>query len=348
MKRTSVTLADLAKQLDLSAATVSRALNGFPEVNARTRARVEQAAARLGYRPNVSAKSLVKGLVGAIGLVPRKEEQGFIDPLLAEFLDGATAITAKRGLQLSLLAPTVNDEPAAYRPAIAGNVVDAFIVSSPDVTDSRVDELIRTGFPFVLHGRTMADQPYWSYDIDNYDGFLRAARLLQDYGHTRMAFLGGRANARFATDRLAGARDALAEKGLTLPDENIRHGEMTEDLGYQAGRHYLALRSVQRPTAFLCLNIYVAMGLMRAGRGYGLRCPDDFSIIVHDDRAPYLRAEFSDPPLTAVQSSIREAGVRVTELVMELLESPQAPPRQVVAPVELVLRASVARVSGDS
>lgn len=348
MAYSNVKLTDLARHLNLSPATVSRALNGFPEVNEKTRARVVSAAAQLGYRPNVSAKSLVKGLVGAIGLVPRKEEQGFIDPLLAEFLDGVTAVTAAHGIRLSLLASQGDDPPATYRTAIAGRVADAFIVSSPDVTDPRVDELIRMRFPFVLHGRTKTDQPCWFYDIDNYDGFLRATHLLLDYGHRRIALLGGRASARFTNDRLSGARDALAEKGLSLPDGNVRHGEMTEELGFLAGRHYLALSASQRPTAFLCLNIYVAMGLLRAGREHGLRCPSDFSIVVHDDRAPYLRAEFSDPPLTAVQSSIREAGTRVTEMVMELIQNPNAAPQQIVEPVELVLRNSVARVAERS
>ena len=88
------------------------------------------------------------------------------------------------------------------------------------------------------------------------------------------------------------------------------------------------------------------MGLLRAGRERGQRCPSDFSVVIHDDRAPYLRAEFSDPPLTAVQSPIREAGVRVTEMVMELIDQPDAPPQQIVEPVELVLRNSVARVAG--
>lgn len=346
MKRSNVKLTDLAKHLSLSPATVSRALNGFPEVNEKTRARVERAAAQMGYRPNVSAKSLVKGLVGAIGLLPRKEEQGFIDPLLAEFLDGVTSVTASHGIQLSLLASQGQDVQATYKAAVAGRVADAFIVNSPDVNDPRIDQLISLRFPFVLHGRTKTEQPYWFYDIDNYDGFLRATRLLLDYGHKQIAFLGGRATPRFTTDRLSGARDALAERGLSLPDGNVRHGEMTEELGFLGGRHYLSLPAAQRPTAFLCLNIYVAMGLLRAGRERGQRCPSDFSVVIHDDRAPYLRAEFSDPPLTAVQSPIREAGVRVTEMVMELIDQPDAPPQQIVEPVELVLRNSVARVAG--
>lgn len=298
----------------------------------------------MGYQPNASARSLVNGLVNAIGLVPQKEVKGFIDPLLAEFLDGVTSVTSRRGVQLSLLAAQASDEKEAYLSAIAGRSVDAFIVSSPSVADSRVDGLLNAGFPFVLHGRTQAAAPYWSYDINNYDGFFRAARLLTDYGHKRIAFLGGRADARFTVDRLAGAQEALKQQGLRLSAEDIRFGEMTEELGYLSGCEYLSLPAPMQPTAFLCLNIYVAMGLLRAGREIGLRCPEDFSVIVHDDRAPYLRAEFSDPPLTAVQSSIHDAGVRVTEMVMDLLANPDAVPRQIVQPVELVLRQSVGRV----
>lgn len=345
MIKKAATLRDLAKALGLSTATVSRALNGFPEVKEQTRIRVEAAAAQMGYRPNISARNLANGQVNAVGLVPRKEAGGFIDPLLAEFLDGVTSVTAENGVILSLPTAQDNDTLDAYRSVIAGRAVDAFIVSSPDVVDKRVAELIKARFPFVLHGRTQADAPFWSYDIDNYDGFYRATHLLIDYGHRKIAFIGGRMDARFTVDRLNGTQDALREKGLNLPEQNICYGEMTEHLGYVSGLRYLSLPAERRPSAFLCLNIYVAMGLLRASRERGLSCPADFSIIVHDDRAPYLRAEFSDPPLTAVQSSIRSAGIRVAEMVMNMLRDLDAKPKQIIEPVELVLRQSVALVT---
>ncbi|MEZ5836667.1 MAG: substrate-binding domain-containing protein [Geminicoccaceae bacterium] len=344
MTRSVITLRELAKALDLSPTTVSRALNGFPEVNEMTRKRVEKLAGELGYRPNLSAKRLAHGVVGAIGLVLQKEDKGFIDPLLAEFLDGVSAHLAMLDVDLTLFASGRGDEVETYSRAIAQKTVDGFIVSAPSLADPRVMELARQRFPFVLHGRTDVKARYSYYDIDNFGGFEQATRLLLGFGHRNLAFIGGTPDARFASDRLSGTRSALAAEGLSLPAENVFYGLMTEKLGHEAGGRYFDMPAGERPSAFLCLSLYVALGLMRAGRERGLTCPRDYSLIVHDDRAPYLRAEFFDPPLTALQSSIRDGGIQVASMLLERVRGNVDDVREVVMPVELVQRRSVSRV----
>lgn len=345
MTDTRISLRQLAEKLKLSPATVSRALNGFPEVNEKTRKRVAAAAAELGYFPNRSAKRLANGRVGAFGIVMPTSAGSHFDPLFAEFLGGLCDKSIETGVEIIIQPTSEAGELDTYRRAIAEQTVDGFIVSSPKEKDGRVLELIKLGVPFVLHGRTNIGVPHDYFDIDNEAAFYRAAKLLMEYGHKRIALLGGISDQQFTIDRLAGTRRALADGGLELHPHNVFMGEMTEQTGHLAGLHYLSMAPHERPTAFLCMSLFVALGLGRASKTKNLSIPGDFSVIVHDDRAPYLRSEHFDPPLSALQSSIRRAGVTIADMLHHRIQNPNAPVISEVAPVDLILRSSVSSPS---
>ena len=331
-----VNLKSLADELNLSKTTVSRALNGFPEVSERTRRRVEAAAEKLGYFPNKSASRLARGKVGAIGLIVDANRDSFMDPILAEFLDGVGRELAKTETDLVIQPVAEREIITAYKRAIAENTVDGFILNAPTEFDPRVEYLAKVGFPFVLHGRTKGAEPHCFFDIDNEQGFFDATRHFLDFGHRRLCIIGGFGNQTFTIDRLAGARRALAQDGLELWDQNLWLGPMSERTGYEAGQHYLKLSDADRPTAFLCMSPFVAVGLIRAARSLGAKVPDDLSIILHDDRQPYLRSEFFDPPLTALQSSIRMAGGTVARMLKDRIsQGATAEVVQVVHSVDL-------------
>ena len=343
-RQNRINLKGLADELDLSKTTVSRALNGFPEVNEATRKRVAEAAERLGYFPNKSAARLAHGKVGAVGLIVDANRDSFMDPLLAEFLDGVGRELAKTGTELVIHPVNEKDVITAYKRAIAQNTVDGFILNAPTEFDPRVEYLSHVGFPFVLHGRTKSADPHCFFDIDNEQGFFDAAKHFIEMGHQRLCIIGGFESQTFTIDRLAGARRALSENQLTMPDQDVWLGPMSEQTGFEAGLHYLTQPPQDRPTAYLCMSPFVAVGLIRAARSMNARVPDDLSIIVHDDRPPYLRSEFFDVPLTALQSSIRMAGSRVAGILQERVNSgANAKLIKVVEPVELHTRQSVAK-----
>jgi len=339
-----INLKGLAEQLSLSKTTVSRALNGFPEVSETTRTRVNEAAERLGYFPNKSAARLASGKVGAIGLIIPIDTESFMDPIRAEFIDGVGRELAKSGTDLVVQPVTARDPISAYKRAIAQNTVDGFIVSGPTLVDPRVDFLATSGFPFVLHGRTNGAAEHSYFDIDNDGGFYKATQYLISQGHQRIAIVGGIEGHTFTHDRLTGTRRALKEVGLVLMEEDIHMGPMNEQTGYDVAQSYFKPTEQSRPTAFLCLSLFVALGLTRGAREHGAEVPEDLSIIVHDDRAPYLRAELFDPPLTALQSSIRNAGEGVTRMLLQEIDSPRAKATKVIEPVELHVRNSVKRL----
>lgn len=343
-----ITLRALARALNLSPTTVSRALNGYPEVGEDTRRRVEQAARDMGYVPDRSARRLAHGVADAFGLVFPAAAERLINPVFAEFIGGLMDFAATAKIEISLHAVSPDEELAAYRQAAAQRGVDGFIVTNPTLEDPRVAELSALDVPFVVHGRTQAKAPYAWLDIDNFGAFQRAGRLLADYGHRRIALIGGELRQTYARHRYDGLLAGVTTWGLDTNTVVVREGPVTEQIGYRFGCEAFDMPARERPTAFLCTSIFMALGVQRAGHERGLRAPEDFSLIAHDDRTSYLRSEYFYPPLTAVQSSIRRAGRRIAEMLQQRISGVPAEALQEELSSDLVLRSSVGRPPPES
>ncbi len=336
-------LRTLSELLGLSQTTVSRALNGFPEVSESTRLRVKAAADMHGYRPSPAARRLATGQSGTLGVVFPRERNMLGDLIFTEFLGACVEKAAELGYDITLgMASGIQTEENVYRRAVRSARVDAMIVSSPLVEDPRIDLLRSLKMPFLLHGRTRLLEPCPFLDIDNEGAFYKAARLLCDLGHRRIALIDGDLRFNFAVDRERGYRKALHESGIVPEATWISGGPMNEPNGHDVAARLLALNAMQRPTAFLCSSLAQASGVQRAAREAGLRIGHDISLIAHDDRLHEFRAESFDPPLTATQSSIGEAGARVVELLISHLRDPHAVLPAEVWPVDLVVRSSTA------
>jgi LacI family transcriptional regulator len=336
-----VNLKQLSRALGLSQTTVSRALNGYPEVAEETRRRVVEAARRHGYRPNPSARRLATGKAGMIGSVIPTGASVDIDPHFIEFLSGLGDFARSRELDLALSPTTREEEETTYRRLVANRQVDAVYLSSPRTGDSRIGLLDELGIPFIVHGRAEAvDLVYPYLDIDNRQAFFDAARLMIQMGHKRMALANGSADETFAIHRERGLADAMAELGLQLDGRLVANGPMTEENGYRAARAFL--QSTDRPTGILCSSLLLALGVVRAANDLGLAMPDDLSIISHDDVFPYLRPDSFPVPLSTTRSSIRAAGRRIGERLVARISGEETGPVGEVWPVELIMRGSVA------
>ena len=331
-------LKDLAERLGLSQTTVSRALNGYPEVSEATRRRVLDAARHYHYRPNPSARRLATGRAGAIGAVLPTDRNLLVDPHFVEFLAGIGERLVEDEMDIVLCPSRDGDEAGTYRRIVSGNRVDALILSGPLVEDERVALLTDLGHPFVVHGRTVSQTPYAWLDIDNEDAFHRATSYLLDRGHTRIALINGSARFTFATHRERGFRTAFAERGLTPDPRLMGEGTMTDEVGYRLTERILAERP--RPTAFLVSSMMLALGCLRVIRAAGLAVGPDVSLIAHDDEFPFLNADRMVPPLSTLRSPIRAAGTRVAEMAIDLLAGQAPQTVQELWPVDLVIRAS--------
>ncbi len=340
----SVTLKQLAASLGLSPTTVSRALNGFPEVNAATRKRVEQAAALANYHPNTRAKSLATGRAQAIGhVIPVSTSHEIVNPVFADFIAGAGEVYARNGYEMILRVVPDDGEARAYRDLMARGSVDGVILHGPRTDDGRVAMLAELGLPFLVHGRTSGvSAPYSWLDINNQRSFHRATEFLCDFGHRRIALVNGLEEMDFAMRRRKGYLGALAAAGITPDPMLMRQAEMTEPYGYRAAQEMIQLPDP--PTAFLASSMIVAYGILRGLSDMGLKLGRDISVITHDDELSYLPNDGDVPLFTATRSSVREAGRRAARMLLRLVAEPECGPLTELMETSLVLGASTGPV----
>jgi LacI family transcriptional regulator len=338
-----VNLKQLSHMLSLSQTTVSRALNGYPEVSEETRRRVVDAAKRHGYRPNPSARRLATGKAGMIGYVMPTGDSVDIDPHFVEFLSGLGDYARAHELDLVLSPTAPDEEETTYRRIVANKQVDSIYVSSPRPADRRIILLNQLAIPYIVHGRSEGlgfDYPY--LDIDNEAAFHDAVRLLVQLGHRRVALVNDELTKTFAIHRERGARRALAASGLALPPQYVFSQTMTEENGYRGARALLGLP--EPPTAIVCSSMIMSLGIVRATRELGLDIPRDLSLVAHDDVFHYLKPESFPVPLTTTRSSIRAAGQRIAERLAARMSGLETGPRAELWPVDLVVRGSIAGV----
>lgn len=333
----SVNLKELSLHLGLSQTTVSRALNGYPEVGEETRKRVMDAAGRFHYRPNANARRLATGRAGAIGIVFPVGENWLLDPHFTEFLAGIAGRGAEADTDL-LVSATHETEEEGYRRLARMRSADVVILSAPLVKDSRLALLARLGLPTIVHGRTISAEPYAHLDIDNESAFRGATEHLIEGGHRRIGLINGDTRQTFATNREAGWRKALVARGVGVDERLNLSGPMTEQAGYLAARRLM--EPTHRPSALLCSSMVSALGVGRALADLKLAVGRDVALVAHDDGLPFIRPESMQPALTTTFSSIRAAGKRIAEMAMALGSGESVETLQEVWHVELLVRGS--------
>ncbi|MEL7299557.1 MAG: substrate-binding domain-containing protein [Pseudomonadota bacterium] len=328
-------LKELAAHLGLSQTTVSRALNGYPEVSETTRQRVSHAAEQHNYRPNTRAKSLATGRAMAVGhVIPTSTRHEMVNPIFGDFISGAGETYKQHGYDMLLSMVEDGDQPRVYRELKAKGTVDGLIVHAPETSDPRIGLLSDLEIPFVVHGRASDEaRPYAWLDVNNTSAFARATELLLDLGHRRIAFLNGLESMDFARRRRAGFERALSKAGLAPDPALLRSAEMTETYGYSSAKEMLAMD--HPPTAFLVSSLIIALGVRRAVEEQGLVLGRDVSLITHDDDLSYLRNGGDVPVFTATRSSVRDAGRLSAQMLIDQIGAPAntLPTRLLEAPL---------------
>ncbi len=332
-------LKQLSNHLKLSQTTVSRALNGYPEVNENTRKRVLEAASQLNYSPNARAKGLATGKSMAIGhVIPVSAQHEMVNPIFGDFVSGAGETYSENGYDMMLTLVADQDEETAYRKIKARGNVDGIIVHGPKLTDSRIDLLIELDMPFVVHGRaTNSGAEFTWIDINNRRAFERATRYLIDLRHTRIALINGLEEMDFAHRRRVGYLAALEESGLPTDPALMRSEEMTEVYGYRSACEMLDMPNP--PTAFLISSIMTAIGVRRALEERGLQMGKDVSVITHDDDLSYMKNGSDVPIFTATRSSVRQAGKQSAQMLLDMINN-KATQTQCLLEADLIIGSS--------
>ena len=341
-------LKQLSELLKLSPTTVSRALNGYPEVSEATRKRVRAAADAHGYHPNIRARALATGRAMAIGhVLPLDSRNEVVNPIFGDFISGAGETYARAGYDMLISIVSEAEQEEAYRAFRTKGNVDGIIVHGPRMHDSRISLLNDIGIPYVVHGRASdAREPYSWVDVNNMHAFERATQFLLDLGHRRIGLINGQESMDFAIRRRAGFEAALGARGLAAEPRWLRSGEMSETFGHDMAREMLAAPTP--PTAFLVSSMIVAIGVRRAIEELGLRMGRDVSVITHDDVLSYFRNGAEVPLFTATRSSVREAGRLSAEMLLELIATPGGPPRTRLLEAELTVGQSTGPAPGPA
>ena len=330
-------LKQLSESLGLSQTTVSRALNGYPEVSEATRNRVKLAAEQFNYRPSTRAKGLATGQALAIGhVIPVSNKHEMVNPIFGDFIAGAGETYARNGYEMILSIVDDQDEYDIYRGLKSRNAVDGIVVHGPRMNDERIALLNDIGLPYVVHGRASGiAAPYAWLDVNNRRAFQRAADFLFDLGHRRIALINGLEVMDFAHRRRMGYEDTLRGNGIPIDPSLTHAGEMTEELGFDKTKHMLVLPAP--PTAIMVSSMIVALGVRRAIEEAGLVIGRDVSVITHDDALSYLRNGGDVPIFTATRSSVRDAGRQLAEMLIAQIQNPLLAPQTQLLEAELMV-----------
>ena len=313
MKRSaSYTMHDVARLARVSVTTVSTIVNGRGGVSPELTRRVEDAMATLDYHPNEVARSLKVSRTFTLGMVVPDFNFFFNEVFLG-------VETKARANGFSVVLCDSHDDPVQERDLLAMLVrrrVDGILLASAqlNLAESR---LARRRPPIVCFDRDPAGFKVGVVVIDNVLASFEAARHLMGLGHQRIAVIAGPETTLTGCGRIEGVRKALQEADIPLPEEYVRPAGFSSEGGYRAALEIFQLPTP--PTAVLACNNRMTLGLMRALKDLGLKCPQEVSVVGFDEFDWY---ELFSPRLTTVVQPSRELGKQATEMLLQVIEAP--------------------------
>lgn len=324
-------MTDVAKAAAVSHQTVSRVLNGHPNVRPATRERVLAAIEALGYRPNLAARALASGRSTQLGLVTLNTM--LLGPVATLYAVEQAARTAGYSVSVTSVG-SINRRTLheCVSRLLQQSVAGVIIIAPVDTRDSALSAL-PADLPAVAV-EADPDSAVPGVTVDQELGAYLATRHLLDLGHRAIAHISGPKDFIEAQQRVVGWRRALTEAGVASPEVLV--GDWSAQSGYDAGR---LLAGTPEVTAVFAANDNMALGLLRALSEQGRSVPRDISIVGFDDIA---EAGFFTPPLTSIRQDFAEMGRRSVELLLRQVETGARSVEHITLAPELVLRDSTA------
>jgi len=329
----AITLEEIAKISNVSRSTVSRVINGDPNVKEETRQRVLAVIESVNFQPNLAARSLARGRTNVIGLViPAGIAAIFTDPWFPQVVKGISTECNIQGYSVMLWLAEPEFERQMITKILHSGLLDGVIVSSMVIEDPIVQSLYESSMPFVLIGRhPTLDIRY--IDIDNVSGGFEATKHLINLGFEKIATITGPQNLIAGHDRFLGYQQALEEHHLPINPHLIVKGDFSEKSGYEACLKLIS----QNPDAIFIANDTMAIGAFQAIQQAGLRVPDDIAIVGFDD---IPQASTSSVPLTTIRQPTQQMGAVAVNALIESIHYPDSNLENTILPTELVIRQS--------
>lgn len=340
---TRVTIQQVAEAAGVSVATVSRVVNGHPDVSPATRTTVLRYAQELGYTSNrvtavAAPRSRARKRTRLIGLsVPVIGSED-----VTEIVTGAMEALHDRDARLVICPAGRYGTP--LRDQLMPDLTDGALLIFPADGKSDFAALQHSGYPFVVIEPTVAlDPSIPAVATTDWAGAKRATEYLIELGHTHIGVIAGPEGWQISQDRSAGYQAALLAAGLPLVPHLRRYSDLTLDDGASAARELLELPHA--PSAIFALGSAAAIGVLRVARDRGLRVPQDLSVVAWDDVA---MTSITTPALTAVRQPLRGQGRVGADMLYRLLEGQPLDALRIELSTELVIRESTAAPRGTS
>jgi DNA-binding LacI/PurR family transcriptional regulator len=345
------TLDEVAALAGVGRGTVSRVVNGSPQVSPAARAAVERAIVKLGYVPNRAARSLVTRRTDSVALVVSESEgRVFGEPFFAGIVRGISSGLLDTSLQLWLAMAQSPAEWERVESHLTNQHVDGVLLLSLHDSDPLPSLLRERALPFVLGGRPARmlappaapgngevdpDAQVWFVDPDNVGGGRQAVSHLLASGRRRIATIAGPQDMGVGLARLTGYRDACARAGMAADETLIAYGDFSEPSGVAAMRQLLAAQP-DLDAVFVASDL-MAAGALRALREAGKRVPQDVAVVGFEDSA---MARQTEPPLTTVYQPVEEMGREMVRLLVSRIRGEQPARPYVLLETHLVVRQS--------
>ncbi len=339
MKKREVTIYDIAQALQVSPATVSRALKNHAGIGKETIKQVQDLAEQLGYQPNIIASSLRNSKTNTIGiLVPLINR-----PFVAAVLSGMEPIAHKAGYQI-LIAQTHDSarmEAAQARTMFASRVAGLLVSLAMETTDYRhFDSFRRKDIPLIFFDRGCPEQESSKIIIDDFKAAFEATEHLIGQGCRRIAHLAGSQNRENYRNRLQGYLAALQKYDLPQTEELILYSYLSRETGWEAAK--LLLNLPQPPDGIFSANDTAAVSVIQVLKERNVRVPDEVAVVGFNDDPI---ATIIEPALTTIVYPAQEMGKLAIEQFLKLKAHPESSVQDetILLKTSLIVRASSRR-----
>lgn len=328
-EREQVTIKDLSAVLGLSITTISRALNGYSDVSAKTRERVQQTARDMGYTPNRNAQRLVTQKSHSIGWIKADGSQHFVDPHFVEVFAGVLREVKNYDYDVVFASGGEQEIIPLYERYVKDQSVDGFIVELPQPNDPRIDYLLRTDVPFVVHGRENRSDQYSWVDIDNFGLFETLTKVMAGAGHKKIAFINGDEHYSYALERKLGAQAALA--AMKLPPDSLQVFNAVHPM-IHAGFE-LTQKALEDPevTAILYSSAVMAVEGQAAIENSSRTLGEDLEVATMDDELRHVDLRPLDGRISFARSALYDSGHALVRQLMKRIKGKSGPAGELIA-----------------
>lgn len=329
----NVTIYDVAREANVSMATVSRVVNGNPNVKPATRKKVKEVIDRLGYRPNAVARGLASKKTTTVGVII----PDISNMIFAELARGIEDIATMYKYNIILSNSDQNkDKELHLLNTMLGKQVDGIVFMSGNITEEHVSEFEKSPVPIVLAGSIVNTDQIPSVNIDYEQAAYDAVSLFVEKGHKDIGIVIGPLHEPInKEEKLKGYQRALQEAGLEYREEFVFEGDYTYDSGIDAFGKMLELDN--KPTAIYVGSDEMAIGVIQGATDEGFNIPNDFEVISSDNTKLALMVR---PQLTTIVQPLYDIGAVSMRLLTKLMNKEEVTEQKVILPHRIESRNS--------